>query len=328
MAAVTWNGTQEDLYQKNESVVLPSSWSDIYSLSASTNLLCVAQYGLRKAEVTYMTDQTTGTRQVQVHELDPTFLRSLEGLTSETLSNAILDSVSASGLVVSALYPNPNANVIVVNGPSGSEAGYFPTNADAFFTIMTQRYPPVNGSIMSTWFDPEFLQNASSEFLTSVAAQFASRYLRDTNNTVLGTAEVIEPRSVVLSAVFYAIEALLGLFTLAALALAWPASKSVTPIDPDSIGGTTALLCSDGELTDRFRGTGSYTLSDLRSHLLGDDQANKRMDTSRPHNFGRKIKFRDGHSADDRNAGGLSYSDPSFARLSWSSPFLQMPPWR
>ncbi|KIW95590.1 uncharacterized protein Z519_04175 [Cladophialophora bantiana CBS 173.52] len=106
---------------------------------------------------------------------------------------------------------------------------------------MTQRYPPVNGSINSTWFDPEFLQNASSEFLTSVAAQFASQYLRrDTNNTVLGTAEVIEPRLVVLSAVFYPVDALLGLFTLAALALAWPASKSVTPVDPASIAGTTA----------------------------------------------------------------------------------------
>jgi hypothetical protein len=197
--------------------------------------------------------------------------------------------VSETTLAIGALFPNPNVNVIVVNGPSESEGGYFPTNADAFFMTMTQGYPLVNGSIKSTWFDSAMLQNASSKFFASVAAQFASQYLRkDDNSIVIGSAEVTKPRLVALSAAFYAIEAFLGIFVLGALGIAWSASKIVSPIDPTSIGGTTAMLCSDGKLIDRFRGTGSWSLSQLRCHLLGADQSNRRIES--PHTYGSRGK--------------------------------------
>jgi hypothetical protein len=243
-----------------------------------------------------MTNQTIGSRQLQVQGPNSTSLRPLEGVTSQALSNAIMDSVSASTTVISALYPNPNAQVYVVNGPSESEGGYFPTNADAFFTTMTQRYPPTNGSSKSIWFDPQSLQNVSSQFFGSVTAQFASQYLRrDVNGTVPGTAAIVEPRLVVFSAVFYVMEALLGFISLATLILAWPAAKSITPIDPASIGGTTVMLCSDSELIDSFHGTGSYSLPELRRHLLGGAPSNKRTDPSRLRAFERKRKVTGAH---------------------------------
>jgi hypothetical protein len=244
---------------------------------------------LQKAEVTYTTQQTTGSRQVQVQLSDSKSLQAVQGITSDKLTNAILGSVSETTLAIGGLFPNPNANVIVVDGPSESEGGYFPTNADALFMTMTQGYPLVNGSIKSTWFDSAMLQNSSSKFFASVAAQFASQYLRkDDNSIVIGSAEVTKPRLVALSAAFYAIEAFLGIFVLGALGIAWSASKIVSPIDPTSIGGTTAMLCSDGKLIDRFRGSGSWSLSQLRCHLLGADQSNRRI--ASPHTYGSRGK--------------------------------------
>ena len=78
ITTVTWNGTAEDT-----NVRLPSSLSDIYSLPAATNLLCIPQYGLQKAEVTYTTQQTTGSRQVQVQLSDSKSLQAVQGFTSD-----------------------------------------------------------------------------------------------------------------------------------------------------------------------------------------------------------------------------------------------------
>lgn len=136
---------------------------------------------------------------------------------------------------------------------------------------MTQQYPPVNGSTRSDfWFNAGSLQNASSKFLASVTAQFASQYLRkEANATVPGSVIIVEPRLVIFTVAFSFILALLGVLFVIALSLTWCATKSVTPVDPASIGGTIAMICPDGHLIDRFHGTGSRTLPELRNHISG-----------------------------------------------------------
>lgn len=267
--AVTWNGTYTDL-QNNKTVSLPSSLSEIYQLVASTNLLCVPIYGLETANVTYTTSQSSRTRQVHVQNPNSTSSRPLDGVTSQDLTVAIISSIEGSNSVMDILYPSPNQNVITVNDPSQGQGGYFPVNPDAFFTTMTQQYPAANGSAKSTWFDADYLESASSIFYNSVAVQFASQKLRQPVQGAVSSGTVIatEPRLVVTPGVFYAMEVLLALCVLAALALAWPTSRSVTPIDPASIGGTTAMLSGDGELLAQFHGTGFYSLPELRNHLL------------------------------------------------------------
>ena len=191
-----------------------------------------------------------------------------------------MDSVSASTEALAVLYPDPNAGgMITVNGPSESHGGFFPTNADAFFTTMTMQYPLANGSSKSTWFDAQFLQSASSQFFGSVAAQFASQYLRTpADDTVSGTATMVQPRLVILPNVFYPIEVLLGLLTITTVVLAWVATTSLTPLHPTSIGGTTAILGGDSELTLRMNGTGSHDLPQLKRHLLGLALSNSKCD--------------------------------------------------
>ena len=275
---VTWNGTLSN-YTNGTPIVLTLPTSKMFTLADSTNLLCVPQYGLQATEATYLTEQTTGSRRTQVREPNSTF-QALEGVTSQELSQAILDSMTASTSVISFLYPNPNSEVIEVNDPSELEGGDFPTHADGFFTTMTQQYPATNGSDKSIWFDTKTLQDRASPFFGSVAAQFASQYLRsDDNNNVAGTATVSEPRLVLSSAVFYATEGLLAFLTLAILGLALYASEKVTPIDPASIGGTTAVFCADSELIDLLRGKGSYSLPALRRYLAGE--ATSKVDASR-----------------------------------------------
>ncbi|KAJ9608752.1 hypothetical protein H2200_006523 [Cladophialophora chaetospira] len=246
---ITWNGTFED-WAQNKTVVLPSDLSKIYKLEASNNLLCVPEYGrLPAAEVTYSTNEATGRRQLHVQAPESDSLQPLEGVTSNALSNAIMDSIVVSSHVMSALYPDPNANAVISNDPSQSNGGFFPVNSDAFFSTLAQQYPLANGSDKSVWFDTDQLQSRSSQFFGSVATQFASQYLRKgISQNISGTVATIEPRLVLLPAVFYATEALLGFSTLAALMLARPASRSVTPVDPASIGGTTVILARRMEI--------------------------------------------------------------------------------
>src|ERR1700742_1218203 len=108
ISTVTWNGTYSDLSQ-NKSVVLPSNLSDIYTLSASTNLLCTPQFGLQTVQATYTMNDTTGSRQVQIQDPVSPPLRPLDGVASDSLSRAIMDSVAASTDVIGALFPNPNS---------------------------------------------------------------------------------------------------------------------------------------------------------------------------------------------------------------------------
>ncbi|KAI1617029.1 hypothetical protein EDD36DRAFT_461890 [Exophiala viscosa] len=279
---ITWNGTFADT--ENETLhLLEKTPSELFQLSASTNLLCIPHYGLQEAEVTYTTSQTTGSRQAHIQEPNSTSLQALEGVTPQAISNAIMDSITASWEALEALFPNPNAGVITVNDPSEGSDGYFPTNPDAFFRIMTQQYPLANGSSRSSWFDPETLRTASSLFFGSVAAQFAAQYLRrDATGTVQGTAGMVQPR-LVFSSVFYAVEALLGSLFLAALLHAWPATKAITSIDPASIGGTTAIISADVALMDHFHGTGTFDLDMLKAHLRGPGSG----DDSKARTYGR-----------------------------------------
>ncbi|KAK4940665.1 hypothetical protein LTR10_019295 [Elasticomyces elasticus] len=275
---ITWNGTLKE--SANETVVLiEKTPSELFQLSASTNLLCIPHYGLQAAQVTYTTNQTTGSRQAQIQEPNSTSLQPLEGVTPQAISTAIMESISASWLAMDVLFPNPNAAVITVNDPSEGSDGYFPTNPDAFFRIMTQQYPLTNGSSTSSWFDSESLQTASSQFFGSVAAQFASSYLRrDATGTVQGSAAMVQPR-LVFSSVFYAMEALLGFLFLATLLLAGPATKATTTVDPASIGGTTAIVSSDVGLIDHFHGTGTFDFDRLKTHIQGLASTNNNIDT-------------------------------------------------
>ncbi len=245
---VKWSGTRAD-YDQGKTVSLPPEFSDIYQPSESTNLLCAPQYGLQTVEVTYTTNNATGACEVYVPPLNSSEIRPLEAIQSSALSKAIMDSVAASGDAMSILYPNPNAAYLIVNDPSEGQGGFFPTQSDAFFTTMTMRYPPADGTIRSTWFDPQLLQERSVSFFGSVAAQFASQYIQqESNATVPGIVTTTKPRLVVSPAVFYTIEALLILCLSGALALAWSATKYITPIDPASIGGTVTTLLSDDTL--------------------------------------------------------------------------------
>jgi hypothetical protein len=194
----------------------------------------------------------------------------MEGLDTATFSRAMLESFAAADAAFQNLYQDPNQAVITVNDPSESQGGNFPTEADAFFTTMTQQYAQVSGQSRSVWFDPQFLHNASSQFYTSAAAQFASQYLRqETKRETSGTVVNIEPRLIMTSPVFYAVEILLAIFTVIAIGLAGPASATTMPLDPASIGGTTAALHTDKPLVHLFHGAGCYSLAELKHYLSG-----------------------------------------------------------
>lgn len=75
---------------------------DIYQIVATTNLLCIPYFGTQTAEVTYTTNQTTGGRQVEVHQTS-THLQALEGLTSQELLRAVMESFEAATTVMKAV---------------------------------------------------------------------------------------------------------------------------------------------------------------------------------------------------------------------------------
>jgi hypothetical protein len=261
---ISWH---EDLDQ-NKSVVV-STLPEMYHLRTSTNLFCVPQYGLRSAQANYTTNSDTGARQVTVSEPSSAVVRPLEGVVSSELSQAIMESIDAATDAMAILYPDPNYNVQIVNGPGASQGGFFPTHSDAFFTTMTQQYPPLPAGEKSSWFDPQRLETEASRFFGSVSAQFASQYLRkDVDDRVPGTSAIIEPRLVMSTGIFYAIEGLLVFFACAMFAVLWLASRGVTPLDPASVGGTTAMLCFDTAVIDRLPpSAGTHTLTGLRDHF-------------------------------------------------------------
>lgn len=219
------------------------------NLNGIAAVLCKPSYSIERVNV-ILENPGVGTRRgVSVSLPEIVSNKTIPGLSSERLSSFVMSSLGNLSLF-NDMRPNPSP---------GSEL------PNVVFEMMSQ---VGNASNFSSLLDANTMANSARMIFTNVAAQVAKEYFMVPGTQHLqGRVSDIQSRLVIQDTAMWSMVAVSAVMVMLTGFVLMQRPRGVVTRDPDSIGGTAALLATSKNLQVMLSNTGHAETKVLRSRL-------------------------------------------------------------
>jgi hypothetical protein len=232
-----WAGAR---YHKRHS---PGEWKPVQS----TAILCKVSHSLTTSDVQVDdSGELLAVKEGKTKSLVP-------GLSNAILGEAVLASIRSAALL----------------GNHPRNQGDLSMSLDNFFDSMLAITQPRNASTALE--DFAFLESGFQRLFSLLSVQIAKQYLQSNStggsSSLIGMTSTPEQRLFVRLLALRSMEGILAALLAVSVGLGVIAPRKKTPRDPASIGGLAVVLKSSHEVIDQLKGTGSWSMQEMRARL-------------------------------------------------------------